>query len=208
MGTVGLILGRAGRDSWLRCNAAGDCDLGKVVIGITHALALSGATDFSFVQEDDLWRGSEVHRIVNLAAKGTLDRSTVPKELCGYLASRDAFVRETGYITLKTEERVQNKSLGLRGRIDDFGLMHGRKTLVEYKTGAIQPAVALQLALGGHLLDPSVWFGRYAVQLKADGSYSMKHFGLMEWPADLSTALACCRVAAWKMKQGMNGVGR
>jgi hypothetical protein len=178
------------------------------VIGITHALALSGATDFSFVQEDDLWRGSEVHRIVNLAAKGTLDRASVPKELRGYLAARDAFVKETGYVTLKTEERVENKSLGVRGRIDDFGLMHGRRTLVEWKTGAIQPAVALQLALGGHLLESACWFGRFAVQLCADGKYRVRQFPLMEWSADVQTALACCRVAMWKMKQGMNGSAR
>jgi hypothetical protein len=43
-------------------------------IGITRALALSGVTDFSFVQEDDLWKGSEVHRLVMLANLGTIHR--------------------------------------------------------------------------------------------------------------------------------------
>jgi hypothetical protein len=172
-------------------------------IGITRCLAMSGVTDYSFVQEDDLWRGSEVHRIINLAAKGTLDRRSVPKELLGYLSARDAFCRETGYVTLLTEENVQNKELGLRGRIDDAGLMHGKPTLVEYKSGGIQPAVALQLCLGGYLHNPSRWFGRYAVQLKADGSYTVKCFALMTWPADLATALACVRVAKWRLANGL-----
>lgn len=175
------------------------------MLGITKVLALGGVTDFGFVQENDLFRGSEVHRIISLAAKGTLDRKTVPKEWRGYLAARDAFVRETGYVTLKTEQRVENKSLGVRGRIDDFGLLHGRRTLVEYKTGAIQPATALQLALGGHLLESACWFGRYAVQLRADGSYTVKNYPAMEWAADVATALACVRVAMWKMKHGMDG---
>src|SRR6266576_5010195 len=107
------------------------------MLGLTHALALGGVTDFSFVQEDDLWRGSETHKIVHLAAKGTLDRATVPKELKGYLAARDAFVQETGYVTLLTEQRVQSKDLGVCGRIDDSGLMHGKKTIIEFKTGTI-----------------------------------------------------------------------
>jgi hypothetical protein len=175
-------------------------------LGITRALALSGATDYAFVEEDDLFKGSEVHRIVHLAAKGTLDRQTVPQELRGYLASWDKFIRETGFITLQTEQRAQNKSLGVRGRLDCVGMMHGKRALVEYKTGAILDAVALQLALGGYLLEPSVWFRRCAVRLMADGGRpKMTHFPLMEWPADVQTALACVRVAAWKQKHGMDG---
>jgi hypothetical protein len=174
-------------------------------IGITRALALSGVTDFSFVQEDDLWRGSEVHRIIELAAKGTLDRKTVPKELKGYLAARDKFCRETGYVTVRTEKNVQSEVLGIRGRIDDSGLMHGKPALVEWKSGAIQPAVALQLCLGGYLLsvmfgdNAGAWWHRYAVQLKPNGSYAVKHWPLLTWPADLATALSCCRVARWKL---------
>src|ERR1017187_6941834 len=87
-------------------------------LGISRALSLSGVTDYSFVQEEDLWRGSEVHRIIELSAKGTLDRKSVPNELRGYLKAHDDFCRETGYVTLKTEERVQDKALGIRGRID------------------------------------------------------------------------------------------
>jgi hypothetical protein len=173
------------------------------MLGITRILALSGCTDYSFVQEDDLWRGSEIHRIVHLAATGTLDRKSVKKELAGYLAARDKFVRETGYMTLYTEQKVQDKTLGVRGRIDDGGMMHGKAALVEWKSGAIRDAVALQLALGGHLLSPGKWFHRYAVQLKADGTYKAKPFPLMTWAADVATALACARVAAWKVQHGM-----
>ncbi len=172
-------------------------------IGITRALALSGVTDYSFVQEDDLWKGSEIHRIIELAAKGTLDRASVPKELLGYLTAHDAFIYETGFVGTHVEQNVLSKDLGIRGRIDRAGIMKGRRTLIEFKSGTIQPAVALQLCLGGHLLDSSVWFNRYAVQLKADGSYTVKHFPLMSWHADLSTAKACCRISRWKLEHGM-----
>jgi hypothetical protein len=107
-------------------------------------------------------------------------------------------------VTLRTEEKVQSKELGLRGRIDDAGLIHGSPAMVEWKSGKFRPAVALQLCLGGYLHNPSQWFHRYAVQLKADGSYVVKHWPLLTWPADLATALACVRVAQWKLQNGIN----
>lgn len=171
-------------------------------LGITRALAVSGVTDFSFVDEESKWRGSEVHRMIELADRGTLDKKTVPAELRGFLAAHRKFNRETGFISQEIEFTVQDKSLGVRGRIDRAGLMHGKRTIIDFKTGTLNPAVALQLCMGGHLLDKLAWFHRYAVQLKPDGNYSVRHFALMEWHADLTTALACCRVAAWKIKNG------
>jgi hypothetical protein len=172
-------------------------------IGITRALAISGVTDFSFVDDDAKWRGSEVHRLIELADRGTLDHKTVPGELQGYRNAHKRFMRETGFICTHIEFKVQSKVLGVRGRIDRAGLMKGKKTVIDFKTCPINPAVALQLCLGGHLLDPSLWWNRVAVQLKADGTYSMKPFPLMQWPADLSTALACARVSRWKIQQRM-----
>ncbi len=173
------------------------------LIGITRCLALSGVTDYSFVDEEAKWRGSEVHRVIELAAKGTLDRSTVPNEYRGYLRAHDNFILETGFVMLHCEKNVQNTEIGVRGRIDRAGLMKGKDAIIDFKSSAIQPAVALQLCLGGHLLEPGKWFHRYGVQLKADGSYSVKVFPLMEWAADLSTARSCAVIARWKVKQGM-----
>lgn len=171
-------------------------------IGITRALAISGVTDFSFVDEEAKWRGSEVHRIIELAATGTLDRNSVPKELSGYLNAHDKFIRETGFVGLEIEKEVKSKKLGIRGRIDRSGLVHGKRAMVEFKSGLIQPAIALQLCLGGHLLEPGVWFQRYAIRLRSDGEYKATHFPTMKWHADLSTALACVRVAQWKIEEG------
>lgn len=169
-------------------------------IGITRVLTLAGVTDFSFVDDEARWRGSEVHRVIELEDKGTLGEG-LPKRLQSYWHAHQKFMRETGFIPTHIEHKVQNKQLGLRGRIDRAGLMKGKLTIVDFKTSAINPAVALQLCLGGHLLDPSHWWGRIAVQLKDDGTYSMKTFPLMQWHADLQTALACLRIARWKLQQ-------
>lgn len=170
-------------------------------IGISKCLALSGVTDFSFCDEESLWRGSEVHRIVELADRGTLNEKSVPKDMQGYREAHRLFMRETGFICTHIEFSVQSKELGVRGRIDRAGIMKGKGTVCDFKTGPINPAVALQLVLGGHLLDPSHWYQRLAVQLKADGSYSAKSYPLLSWHSDLATALACARVARWKIQQ-------
>ncbi len=171
-------------------------------IGITRALAGAGVTNFSFVDEESLWRGSEVHRMIQLYDERKLDEKTVPEDLRGYLQAHKKFMAETSFVPTRIEFQVQSKPLGLRGRIDRAGLLKGKRAIVDFKTGSINPAVALQLCLGGHLLDGE-WWNRIAVQLKPDGNYSMKTFPLMQWAADLATALACVRISQWKTVQGL-----
>jgi hypothetical protein len=172
-------------------------------MGITRALALAGATNFDFVDEEALWKGSEVHKMIELYDLRRLHEPLVPDELRGYLHAHKKFLAETGFIVQEVEKKVQSKDHRLRGRIDRAGLLKGKKTIVDFKTGVIGEAVGLQLALGGFLLNPDLWWHRSAVRLKADGSYSMKNFPLIEWGSDLADALACVRVAQWKTKQGL-----
>jgi hypothetical protein len=171
-----------------------------IFIGITRALAVAGVTDFSFVDDESRWKGSEIHRLIELSAKGTLDRRSVPDELSGHLRGFERFMRETGFIPLHIEKEVKCKTLGIRGRLDFAGLLRGKKTIVDVKSGAISPAVALQTVLYGHLLDSAIWWERAAVRIGADGNYGLKTWGLMQWPADLATALACARIAVWKIR--------
>ena len=172
-------------------------------MGITRSLALAGATDFSFVDEDSKWRGSEVHKMIQFYDERKLYEHTVPPDLRGYLNAHKKFMRETGFIPQEIELQVKSKEHGLRGRIDRLGLMRGKRTIVDFKTGSPSEAVALQLCLGGFLADPSVWFHRVAVHLKADGEYSLKLFKLLDWQTDLSTALACVRVARWRVDHNL-----
>ena len=167
-------------------------------IGITRSLAIGGATDFSFVDEESKWRGSEVHRMIQLFDECKLEERTVPNEMRGYLNAHKKFRAETGFIAQLIEHKVQSKDFRIRGRIDRMGLMKGKPSIVDFKTGAIDPAVALQLCLGGFLLDPTKWFHRYAVRLKPDGNYSITPFKLIDWGSDLATALAFVRASQWK----------
>lgn len=162
---------------------------------------MSGVTDFSFCDDEAKWRGSEVHKIIELADRKTLDVQSIPSDLRGYYAAHQKFNRETGFIPIEIECKVES-GIGVRGRIDRAGIMKGKRTIIDFKTGTIDPAVALQLCLGGHLLEPGTWFHRYGVQLCSDGKYHIKEFALMSWHSDLATALACVRVAQWKIETG------
>lgn len=174
------------------------------IIGVTSALALSGCTDFRFVEEESLWRGSEIHRLAELRLKGKLDRKSVPVSRRGYLEAIDKFLRENGFIPTHVEQHVEDKDLGVRGRLDAAGVMKGRCTVLDFKTGAINPAVALQLCLYGHCLDPAHWWERVAVQLFPDGQYSLgKPMSITTWHADLVTAQGAVRIARWKMREGL-----
>jgi hypothetical protein len=172
-------------------------------MGFTRALALAGCVDYQWVEQEDLWRGQEVHKLIEYRLKGTLDRATVPDDRKGYLDALEKFLRETCYIPIQVEQYVKNVELRVRGRVDTAGLMRGRRIVIDFKTGAINPAVALQLCLGGFCLDPNKWWERSAVLLRSNGQYSMKNFPLKTWYSDLQTALGAVRIAQWKLVNGL-----
>jgi len=171
-------------------------------IGITRILALAGVTDFSWVDEEARWRGSEVHRAVALADRQSLDWRSVPKRLDGFVEAHFKFMKETGFIPTHIEHAIKSKELGIRGRIDRIGLLHGKRVVLDLKTGTLDAAVGLQLALYGHLFDPKAWWKRIGVRLSNDGTYTLKIWGLTEWHADLNIALCAVKLAKWKIAHG------
>lgn len=173
------------------------------LIGVTRVLAISGVTDFSFVDDEDRWKGSEIHRMIQMYDERRLEERTVPSELRGYLNAHKKFMWETGFVPQWIEQKLESKELRIRGRLDRAGLMKGKKTILDMKSGSIRAAVRLQMALYGHMLNPAIWWNRAAVQLRPDGEYSLKPFPLMSWSADLATALACVRVSQWKIEFGL-----
>jgi hypothetical protein len=178
------------------------------LLGVTRALAIGGACDYSFCDEEAKWRGGEIHRMTELYDRGTLNSKSVPVEIAGFLAAHMKFMRETAFICTEIEREVKSTKLGLRGRLDRYGLMKGKRTVVDFKSGAVNPATALQLALYGNLYDAGNCSQRIAVQLKSDGTYSVKVFPLMQWWEDLNTAHAFVRVAKWRLKNGVAKEGR
>ncbi len=164
-------------------------------MGVTRALALAGVVDFRWVDEEAKFRGSEIHRIVQLATLGALSQKSVPKALRGWRSSHTTFMRETGFIAQFVEVPLEDYRIGLRGRLDVSGLMNGQRTVCDFKTGSVAPATALQLCLYGFMLDPTCWWRRIAVKLMNHDKYSLKQYPKTAWATDLATAFACVKKA-------------
>lgn len=169
-------------------------------IGVTRCLALAGVADFSWSNEEAMWKGSEIHRACELLDKEKLDEKRLPESLRGYLLAYKKFKAECHFVPLKIEVACSNLGTGLRGRADRVGLLRGRECVLDIKTGPLNPAVGLQLALYGNMMSPIKWWHRVAVQLKADGHYSCKHWDARSWLSDLVTAQACVRIARWRVE--------
>lgn len=168
---------------------------------VTQVLALSGCVDYSWCDEEGKWRGSEVHRAVELANKGKL--KSVPEKISGYFASFEKFKRECRWIAVRTEQELKDERLKISGRMDASGWIKGELAVVDFKTSAIRPAAALQLALYGHMLFGNRMFPRASVELGADGEYKLKIWKILDCPADVSTALASVRIARWRLQKGL-----
>lgn len=179
------------------------------LIGVTSALSSLGAADYSFCEEEKLWRGSEVHRACELFDRRTLNeahlRRNVP-EVWEYLQGWKKFREQNHFVPTKIELPVRDKERGYVGRLDRVGLLKGSRCLVELKTGPIQQAARIQLALYGHALDPDVWWARVGVQLKPC-DYSLTVFDKRKYITDVAAALAGLRWLQWK-KENLNSQDR
>lgn len=173
------------------------------ILSVTRCLSVGGAADYSFVDQEAQWRGSEVHRATELLDRGRLHRAHLPERLRGYVEAYERFKADCHFIPDPEgiEVRLRGDVEGeiLTGRADRLGLLRGVRTVGDIKCGALQEATALQLALYGHLADPTKWWPRWAVRLYPTGLYSYRKWERTAWLTDLNTARAFVRIARWKV---------
>lgn len=174
------------------------------ILSVTRCLSVAGAADYSFVEQDAQWRGSEVHRATQLLDTNRLHRGHLPARLEGYLCAYERFKAECHFVPDPegVEVRLRGEVEGemLTGRADRLGgLLRGVRGVGDLKCGVLIEATALQLALYGYLADPGKWWHRWAVRLFPDGRYSFRQWTRESWLSDLNTARAFVRVARWKV---------
>ena len=166
---------------------------GVVVPNVTSVLEDCGNSDFSMVPADKLEaaqeRGRLVHEITHFFDEDDLDTASVDPDLLPYLEAWTKFRVHTGFTPELIEERVYSELYGYAGTLDRVGVMgHGRRALVDIKSGAILPAVRLQLAAYSYCLDEVM--DCFAVQLKKDGNYSVHGpYDPTEYFSDFTAAL-------------------
>jgi len=179
---------------------------GKIVPSVTQVL--KPLTDYSMVDADKLERarqeGVAIHKTVELYETGDLDAASLPEWLEPYLAAWMKFKAEMKFSVAKSEQRVYHRVYGYAGTYDLSGDMNGHDALVDLKRSFMAgPAIGLQLAaylaaasFKAEALSSSL---RYALQLRADGTYRLQEF---TDKTDFQTFLAALTLWKWRAKHG------
>lgn len=150
-------------------------------------------------------RGTAVHLACQYHDEGGVDESSLDPALIGYLAGYRAFLAESGARWDAIEKRVYSGKFRYAGTLDRVGTIKGKRSrvsvLVDIKAVAqIQPAVGPQTAAYLQAYretfpEKPKLFGRFALQLRPDGTY---RFHECREIADFSVFMAAKTVAAWR----------
>jgi hypothetical protein len=169
----------------------------KKYIGVTTVLASSGLL---YVPKETTARdrGSKIHLAIKLFYKGRLDIGEQPEWMWGYLAGFTKFQQEMNFSPEDFEKTLIDDVRGVAGTFDAIGRMPHRRTpvMVDWKTGDVQAATALQLAAYAGMSGKP--YERVAVALPGDGTYRCNIFPLTELWRDTCRFRALAEVAKWK----------
>lgn len=154
--------------------------------------------------------GTAVHRMVELDCYGDLDVDELPQWMVGHYAAWRQFLADTGFEFVASEHRVFHPGLRYAGTLDLAGTLkhaHGAGgiCIVDIKRSFFAgPAIGLQLSAYADAWNkthdkPLHAKSRYALQLKADGTYRLEPY---EDKADFAAFLACYTLYKWRAKHG------
>lgn len=173
-----------------------------VVPSVTQCTGL--LQDFSCVPRDVLQAaadfGTHVHTATELYDHGVLDEEKLDENLVPWLAAWKRFLAETGFEIAGLEQIVYSKSKRYAGKLDRVGMLNGKKAIIDIKTPTnVSKAAGPQTAGYAQAYEEMTGekvAGRYAVQLKGDGSYRLIPY---KDKNDVHIFNACLSVVSWKM---------
>ncbi len=172
---------------------------GVVIPGVTETLQSAGIIDTTWFTESAAWKGSRIHLACQFDDEGDIEESEFTEEELGYLEAWRKF-KEKNKVDFTAIERPMGND-DYSGTPDRIVVIEkSRKSpteaILDLKTGAIQPWVALQLAAYSELFIGI--FCRIAVRLKPDGKYIVQEFPIHERRGDLNIFLAALAIRNWK----------
>ena len=177
---------------------------GQLVPGVTTIL--KPITDFSMVPPQVLAAASAFGTAVHLACElddlGELDESQLDPALVPYLAAWRKFSTEHAVTWSLIEAAVYHPVMRYAGTLDRFGLVDGLNSVVDIKsTAQLYPSVGPQLAAYSAALPAgSTALKRLAVQLKGDGTYTLKEYAE---PTDWPLFCSLLTVRSWCARYGI-----
>jgi hypothetical protein len=183
---------------------------GRQFRSVTQLLEKYGmAEDFSRVPARVLAyavaRGNAVHEAGRLLALGQLDDVSVDPRIEAYVSALRDFLRETKLEVIDTET-PRISPLGFGFTVDLVAWVSGRRAVLDYKTGSTLPKSSGP-QLGAYKIGWTSVYpdqpieDRYAVHLRADGTYRLKQF---EDPDDETAFMDCLdadlKLDRWRRK--------
>lgn len=168
---------------------------GEVWPSVTQILKDMGFVDTTWFNDYARERGSFVHDTVKWQCQGVLDEDTVDDVLRPYLDAWRLFVADTGFVSEKVEEPLYSPRYGFAGTPDQIGKLYNTPSVIDYKTGAMDPVTGLQLS-GYEVLEHAQDSGyrilkRYGLQLTDKGKYKLTPFKDRTDRQVFLSALAC-----------------
>jgi len=146
---------------------------GHSVLSVTQYLQLEGCVDIEWCTEEGRARGQAVHAVMGYFAKNGPNDLPLHPIIQPYVAAGKLFLAETGFVPRLVEHIVYDPIYGVIGKLDLTGTwnLSDGLILIDWKTGDIEPYVALQTAAYAACLPEP--HRRFALQLKADGTYRL-----------------------------------
>lgn len=157
---------------------------GRPLAGVTEILRGVGvAEDSRWFTPESRERGKQVHRAMELLVRGQLDWNTVDERIAGYVRAGERFCRECeveiGAADIETERLVCSRTYRYGGKLDAILRVFGRRSICDWKTGAVgHAAVQTSAYLEAYLEERRqvASLPRFGVKLNQDGTYKMAQY--------------------------------
>lgn len=163
---------------------------------VTQIMQGAGVIDTQWYTEWAAERGSRVHKAIHYHIQGDLDEESIDPNDRPYFDAYLKFRREGGLDFLVSELHVHNVARHYAGTLDLVAEKNKKITIIDWKTGVPDRAVAIQLT-GYALALATMWkkppMTLATVQLKPDGTYKFKEHEFIP-----RVFLAALEVARWK----------
>lgn len=147
---------------------------GRELISVTQALTEAGLIDSRWYSEHGATRGTAVHAAVQ-AFNATGEVPT--DDVCApFFDAYLAFQMQAGFDVEAAEERIYDQLRGYAGTLDLRGRFRSQtdgSDLIDIKTGSVPAWVGYQTAAYARLLNTARPRRRWALNLRADGTYRL-----------------------------------
>jgi hypothetical protein len=182
-------------------------DGNRVPFSATGVIGACGLyKSLQFISDEQRDAGTRVHDLIEMALRFGMpnaiaalvpDEATVVKAQAALDCIRDA-----GITVDHVECPLYHEAYNVCGCADLVGRVGAGYCVVDWKSGGVQPATALQLALYAGCLKNPRMVRRIAIGL-AGGKYHVHEFPVVEFHRDITDFAACLRVLGIRQRFGI-----